>query len=101
MNDKNSIERLQAWYEFYCNGEWEHETYIEITTIDNPGWSVSIPLGGTSLEGKNFDLKSHNYDDDIDWWTCRVEGGRFLGYGGAQNLENILHVFLDWMEESE
>ncbi|MEH0820740.1 Imm53 family immunity protein [Micromonospora sp. CPCC 205714] len=42
---------LQAWYATQCDGEWEHEFGIQIETVDNPGWSVSIDLGDTALSG--------------------------------------------------
>lgn len=48
------ISWLQNWYHQYCDGDWEHAQNFTITTIDNPGWSVTINLVGTKLEGEFF-----------------------------------------------
>ena len=49
------IKELQDWYTFQCNGEWEHESGVEIQSCDNPGWWVKIDLKGTVLENKTFE----------------------------------------------
>jgi len=41
---------LTRWYATECNGDWEHQSGIRITTIDNPGWNVNINLYGTLLD---------------------------------------------------
>jgi hypothetical protein len=43
------LEWLQGWYRSQCNGDWEHCYELVIETLDNPGWSISIPLEGTSV----------------------------------------------------
>lgn len=45
---------IQKWYQAQCNGDWEHSYGIIIETIDNPGWSITIDLETTELEGKTF-----------------------------------------------
>ena len=33
---------LQQWYQSKCDGTWEHMYGVEIDTLDNPGWTVSL-----------------------------------------------------------
>ncbi len=91
----DSLENLQAWFAQQCDGTWEHQRGVKIETLDNPGWSVEIDLEGTSLENKTFkdiDLSRNN----INWIRCRVQKGRFQGFGGPENLNEILQTFLVW-----
>ncbi len=91
---------LQRWYHTNCDGDWEHNQNIIITTIDNPGWSVTINLEETSLENKPFD---HIFveKDDLDWFCCRIEQNRFLGDCGVFNLLDVIAVFKNFVEEEE
>jgi hypothetical protein len=90
------LEALQEWYQSQCDGDWEHEFGIEITTVDNPGWSVSISLAETPLEGRVFTPVNRPQGGE-DWIFCRVEDSIFRGSGGARNLVEIIHIFLEWM----
>jgi hypothetical protein len=91
----NTLARLQQWYAAQCDGHWEHAYGVKIDTLDNPGWSVTIDVEGTPLEGRPFE-KVEIDRSDADWIDCRVEKGRFQGAGGAGNLDELLTVFLDW-----
>jgi hypothetical protein len=44
-----AIQRLQHWFIANCNGDWEHQSGIAISTLDNPGWSIDIDVEGTAL----------------------------------------------------
>lgn len=50
----NELIELQEWLASQCNGQREHESGIDISTIDNPGWRVSIDLNDTELEEFTF-----------------------------------------------
>ena len=93
------IEELQAWYEGQCDGDWEHEFGVRIETLDNPGWSVEINLEGTALEGIAF-ARIHDMAPEREWLSCRVEGGKFQGAGGAPMLGTIIRTFLDWVRQA-
>ncbi|MFF2158114.1 immunity 53 family protein [Paenibacillus chitinolyticus] len=86
---------LQEWYTSHCNGDWEHDSGIRITTIDNPGWYVSINLSETELAVRQVDVVQIERTDD-DWVHCKIEGGCFSGAGGPGNLEEILRTFYHW-----
>ena len=44
------LERLQRWYLYRCDGDWEHSFGITIETLDNPGWMVTIDLQDTEWQ---------------------------------------------------
>jgi len=91
------LHRLSQWYERHCDSQWEHRYGISLDTLDNPGWQVSIDLTATELDGLPFTPVSRE-ESPRDWIVCRVEAGKFVGYGGPHDLEEILTTFLDWAE---
>ena len=95
----STVARLQQWYADQCDGHWEHAYGIKLVTLDNPGWSITISLEGTSLEGKS--LKKVSIErSEADWLSCRVEKEQFLADGGPGNLDEMLQIFLDWTQQS-
>jgi len=102
-SDRDELSWLMNWYASSCDGEWEHAYGVKIGTLDNPGWSVAIDLRGTRLEGRQFEPVAFNLDidaenTDLRWHTCRVEDGKFVGWGGAFDLAVIIRVFRAWTE---
>ena len=91
----NVIDDVQKWYAANCDGYWEHGCGVKIETLDNPGWSVSINLKDTNLEGKRFESFQRETSEER-WISCRVEGDEFRGFGDETKLEEILKVFLEW-----
>lgn len=88
---------LMKWYSDQCDGDWEHCYGIRIETIDNPGWSIKIPLSETNLAAKNFQ-KLRIDRSESDWVRCFVENDSFLAAGGPFNFLEILHIFRNWAE---
>lgn len=88
---------IQNWYKNNCDGDWEHMYGIEIDTLDNPGWKVSIDLLDTPLETKVFDM-IQNYYDDNNWIYCMVKDGVFYGSGDTDKFKEILIIFKNWVE---
>jgi hypothetical protein len=95
----DEIEELERWYEAQCDGDWEHEFGIRLSTLDNPGWAVDIPLEGTALEGRAF-TPVEDMAPERTWITCKVVEGEFRGRGGAPMLGCILRTFLEWARET-
>jgi immunity protein 53 of polymorphic toxin system len=91
----STITALQRWYEAQCNGDWEHDSGIDIGTLDNPGWTVTINLVGTALEDQEFQAVE-DLASESDWIKCWIENATFRGVGGPQKLEEILQIFLHW-----
>ena len=93
------IKRLQNWYASMCNDDWEHTYGVFISNIDNPGWSLKVELKDTYLYDVHFkELKVQRNDED-NWVICKVEEGNFQGYGGPENLGELLSIFLEWAEK--
>jgi hypothetical protein len=87
------IEQIQAWYAAQCDGDWEHQYGVSIETLDNPGWSVTIDLSGTSLENIRFQTYQENKGEE-DWIFCETNGNKFIGRGDAAKLQTILEIFV-------
>lgn len=92
---QDALSRLEAWYAAQCDGTWEHQHGVRIETIDNPGWRVEINLTGTPLQGQVLDDTAVDRSE-TDWLRYRVRDGQFEGFGGARNLNELLHTFLVW-----
>ena len=95
----DNLSALQQWYLEQCNGDWEHEFGVDIETLDNPGWSLSIDLIDTALENKSFTEVSESASE-ADWICCKVEKRRFKGRCGPKNLERMISIFLQWANQS-
>jgi hypothetical protein len=95
---------LQQWYGAHCDGDWEHEYGVRLTSLDNPGWSLWIYLHGTELEQKPFkDFEVERTAND--WVQCRTKPNEefsgfrtFEAYGGVTNLSEMLQAFRAWVE---
>jgi hypothetical protein len=93
------LAELQRWYRDQCNGDWEHDNGITISTLDNPGWQVEINLDGTGLVGRTFDRVEVDRSDD-DWIRAWGEGDRWHAACGPLDLEEALRLFLTWASQA-
>lgn len=65
---------------------------------------MKIDLTDTSLKGKEFKEISEGIDknehpnSDI-WLNCKVENNKFDGAGDPTKLEEIIKIFLEWVEK--
>ena len=91
----SALEDLQAWYRSQCDGDWEHNQGVTITTLDNPGWSVKIDLQDTLLESAPFPA-FEDKQSDSRWIVCKVENAQFHGAGDPDRLGDILDAFTRW-----
>lgn len=92
------LDWLERWYEAQCDGDWEHGFGPQISTIDNPGWSLTVDLDGTDCNGRILEAIEHNYDHETEWRKCWTEGNEFHGVGGPRQLRAILETFRAWVE---
>lgn len=96
------------WYFSQCDEDWEHKFGVTIGTLDNPGWSLTVDLDGTPLEGIDFlpvyegvseaEQPVQGLDGDVPWLVCRVEGPKFKGWGGPTDLGRLISAFRAWAE---
>jgi hypothetical protein len=91
----DELRELEAWYLAQCNGDWEHEYEIRIGNLDNPGWTVSIPLADTDLQDVPF-AEINDMAPVRDWLHCWVEDDQWRADGGPLMLTPMLRRFLDW-----
>jgi len=87
---------LMKWYADQCNGDWEHQFGVKIETLDNPGWSITIDLAGTPLEGRSYARVDHNVESEVSWWACRTEGKQWRAACGPTDLATVIGLFRDW-----
>lgn len=88
-----------AWYAAQCDGSWEHAYGFEIRSLDNPAIIISISLKDTNLENKIFKDLKVNYESETEWFFCqKTSDCHFKGVGSPDKFEDILQVFLKWVE---
>jgi len=92
-----SLERLENWYSSHCNGDWEHQSGIEIDSLDNPGWHITIDLTGTKGENKTLERTKlgRSENDRLQYW---VENRKFNAACGPKNLSELIGIFCEWFE---
>ena len=90
---------LEDWYQRHCDGEWEHDEGIRLTTLDNPGWLLTVHLMGTELEGRVLEALLINRSEK-NWVHVSSDGIRFQAAGGALNLGEVLESFREFASGS-
>jgi hypothetical protein len=86
---------LQAWYVKHCDGDWEHQNGISISTVDNPGWQVKIDLPDCSPASTTYQRRVTHRSED-DWCMTWIEEDSFHAACGPTNLGEALHDFRVW-----
>ena len=100
---KSILTRLSEWYVKQCDGDWEHQSGIRIHTLDNPGWRITVDLGGTKLADGLYpevnEGTGRNGQPDLPLWiACFVRDGKWNGAGDPSQLDRLLIEFLNWAE---
>ena len=112
----NALSELQNWYlaqwndDDYRREDKYYESKIRIETLDYPqGWRVSIAVPTSLWEIHDFpSVKYGNPNADWltqkdafgDWIQCAMKSGIWRGKCGAQKLDEILCLFLQWAHEA-
>lgn len=96
----DAIAFLEEWYASHCDGEWEHDEGVRLTTLDNPGWLLTINLLGTDCEGRTLDTVETSRSEE-DWLRVSSDGTRFRAVGGARSLRRALEAFRQFVEQDE
>lgn len=82
---------LEDWYASQCDGEWEREYGVRISNVTNPGWSLSIDLIGTELEGRVVEIAP--IDDDRNWLYVHSDGRTFEALSSSPGLRRTVEAF--------
>jgi len=91
---------LQAWYVSQCDGDWEHQNGISISTLDNPGWEVTIDLFELDLATADYERHETHRSED-DWCVTWTEEHAFHASCGPTNLGEALHAFRVWVADRQ
>lgn len=90
--DHANVSWLMQWFRDRCDGSWEHEFGITISTLDNPGWRLSVDLRETkfsAMEMAEISIESSEHD----WFVCRIVDRRFEAAGDAMKLNRLIEEF--------
>jgi Immunity protein 53 len=70
---------------------------VDISTIDNPGWSVSIGLHDTAKQEAKFEPVRIDREPEgwIHYW---VEEQKFHIHCGPLNLSEAIELFVRWFD---
>lgn len=88
----DALRFLQGWYSAHCDGDWEHENRVRISTLDNPGWRLWINLADTELEGRTLP-RARVERSGSDWLDYRSDGQVFDAACGPESLVPALEAF--------
>ncbi|EFL05930.1 predicted protein [Streptomyces sp. AA4] len=93
-----SFQFLLDWYAEQCDEEWEHAFGVELSTLDNPGWSLEIDLADTDLAGRLMEL--YDFEGDAGRWAqCRSDGTKFRGACDPSSFELVLKQFENFVNQ--
>jgi Immunity protein 53 len=93
----NEFERLQAWYQAQCDGDWEHSFGVTIGTLDNPGWTLTVDLEETPLAQLTYPSVRRDVSE-TDWIQCEVAERQWRGAAGSGQLLALIHEFVTWVD---
>lgn len=90
---------LQDWYLKRTDGELAPTWDIQIDTLDEPGWSVSVPIDGTELAGKQLPEVAIERTQS-DWIHAWTDGHAVHIDCGPLNLTEAIKTFMAWAQGS-
>jgi hypothetical protein len=83
---------LQTWYAAQCDGNWEQEFGVSLSTCEVAGWELRVDLVGTSLAGEELQRERAARSPD-DWLEVWCDGYTFRAAGGVENLRDMVEAF--------
>jgi hypothetical protein len=95
MTESNPMARLARWFLSQCDGDWEHSHSVDLGTVDNPGWAISIAIQGTALEGRPMERITVRRSE-ADWVEVWPDRYAWRADCGLLNLDEMVGYFLDW-----
>lgn len=93
-----SFQFLLDWYAAQCDEEWEHEFGVQLSTLDNPGWSLEVDLKDTDLAGRL--LERYVFEGEADRWAqCWSDGEKFHGVCDPASFGLVLGQFRNFVDQ--
>jgi hypothetical protein len=99
MRDTAAWEGLGQWFQKQCDGDWEHGNEIRIASLDNPGWTISIPIRETHLETVQFERIDEDRPES-EWLSCWRTEESWEAVCGPEQLVDAISLFVAWAEEA-
>lgn len=98
LDGSDPIVAISSWYSEHCNGDWEHECGVRISTLDNPGWYIEIDIHGTELEGRRSGRStiSETSDSWLQYWS---DGKTFCVACGPKALKSGLAYVAEFLKK--
>ncbi|EDP72128.1 hypothetical protein FBALC1_13542 [Flavobacteriales bacterium ALC-1] len=94
------LDWIQDWFKANCDGDWEKDEVIQITTLAAPGWEVEIDISRTSIA--NLEIKwILNEINRHDWYGVKVKNQKFFAAGDANKLTFLLDLFKQMIDKIE
>lgn len=95
----NILKWLEEWYASQCDGEWEHENGLKISSLDNPGWYIEIDLAFTNME--HFEILNDTVENgENDWYFYQIKDKKFIASGDSSKLSFLLEEFKSIAEKN-
>jgi Immunity protein 53 len=91
------LEALEAWYASHCDGIWEQEFGVSISTCEVAGWELRVDLVNTTIAGHELARERAARSPD-DWLEVWCDGYTFRAAGGVANLRDMLAAFSSFVE---
>jgi hypothetical protein len=91
------LDQLQTWYAVHCDGIWEQEFGISISTCEVAGWELRVDLVNTPIAGNELAREREARSPD-DWLEVWCDGYTFRAAGGVANLRDMLEAFSSFVE---
>lgn len=90
------LKEIEKWYASQCDGVWEHSYGLEIVNIDNPGWRIKV----TGASERSV-LEEKINRSEYNWMKINADSTKFIGYGGPENLEELIRRAVDWLQKQD
>jgi hypothetical protein len=95
---ESTLNWIENWFQANCDGDWEHEYGVEITTTDNPGWMITADIKGTIFESIVIEYKLVE-QNEMDWYGYSIVNSKFVGVGDPRKLSFLLDLFKSIVEK--
>ena len=100
MKDNNTVlVWLQSWLKCQNENELKNPCEVEIETVGDLGWHVTIHVTDAAYHTVNIPIKSVEYSEN-DWYYYRMYNGKYEASGDSGKLELLLQQFKLMMEKT-
>ena len=100
MRAQDALTWLQDWYGARLR-DGQYASRVRITTLDNPGWEVSIDLSDTDLASSDFSPIDDHPPTRLDWFEAKVSRNVYRADSGPLGLGRCLEEFRQWVQQQE